>query len=237
MVIESKVVAWPRESYCHNHSKEHDFRECFFKQLTIAGKRFLNSSFELQIHASSLHGKKQNEVMRCAEEIASNVLSNQDAVSRNKDIRGSRPIPWRFVPSHPADWGEPTTHLSIGVIIVDEEPDFTTIDELKQRRQEAKRGYTLELARASESAAAKFEKFEGHKRLFLIRFVGGESISLDDGDLHELVRTAELPKEIDEVWVAFHDWINEWDYEVGWKRIRKGAMSTGEACPKSGTPS
>ena len=29
---------------------------------------------------------------------------------------------------------------------------------------------------------------------------------------------------IDEVWVAFRDWINEWDYEVGWKRIRKGEV-------------
>ena len=226
LVIESKVVAWPRESYCHNHSKGHYFGECFVEHLALAGKRFLNSPFELQIRASSLHGKKKKEVKGCAEEIASRVLANQDAVCRNKGIRGRRPIPWRFVPAHPYDWGEQTSVLGIGVVTVDEEPDFTTIEDYDQRRQEAKRGYALELARAAESAAGKFEKFAGHKKLFLIYFVGDESNCLDDKDLRDLVRTAELLKTIDEVWVAFRDWINEWDYEVGWKRLRKGAMST-----------
>ena len=158
LVIESKVVAWPRESYCHNHSKEHYFRECFVEHLALAGNRFLNTQFELQIRASSLHGKKKKEVKVSAEEIASRVLANQDTVCRNKGIWGRRPMPWRFVPSHPYDWGELTSDLSIGVIIKDEKPDFTTTDELDLRKQEATEGICTRTSSSGEVSGGQIRE-------------------------------------------------------------------------------
>ena len=42
---------------------------------------------------------------------------------------------------------------------------------------------------------------------------------VEDDDLFEIARRASLPANIDQVWVAYHDWVSAYDYEVGWRLV------------------
>jgi len=50
--------------------------------------------------------------------------------------------------------------------------------------------------------------------------VGDSSSGISVKDIGGLVVAAELPTEIDEVWVAYPNWTSQWDYEYAWKRMR-----------------
>ena len=238
LVVESKVVAWP-EDYCRQHSNFHNFVNHFAKSLRSKSTGFNGSPFRLSIHADSLDGMGKNEVRNLADELALQVHAREDAAKGRKGVRGSQPIKWHFGPGQPEEWGEPASSCAIWVETEGnwepdwESEDFEIVDEKsllqwiearnqaeEARRLTALRGFSGKLDETIENAKGKFEQFDGHTRLLLLSFVGDSSNGVFDEDLSDLVAAAKLPMEINEVWVATHDWISEWDYKVAWKRLR-----------------
>lgn len=238
LVVESKVVAWPKD-YCRQHSNFHAFVNHFANSLRRFSTGFNSAPFKLSIHEDSLDGMGLRQVRNLADDLARQVHEREDEAKGRRGARGSQPINWHFGPRNPEEWGEPASSRAIMVEtqgswepdwgsedfeITDQESLLQLVDAWNQaeqmKRLSAIEGFSGRLERAIESAKRKFEQFDGHKRLLLVSFVGDSSSGVLDEDLSELVDAAKLPAEIDEVWVAYHAWISEWDYKYAWKRMR-----------------
>ena len=57
-------------------------------------------------------------------------------------------------------------------------------------------------------------------KLLLVQFCGNDSDWLQDEDIVGIIKAAPLPAMIDQVWLAYPEWISEYDHEVTWKQIR-----------------
>ena len=238
LVVESKVVAWP-EDYCRRHECCHTFVNCFVGSLLRTSTGFNSSPYKLSIHEDALDGMRLHQVISLADELARQVHAREDEAKSTKGARGSQPIAWHFGPRNPEEWGEPTSSRAIMVetqgslepvwvsreMKVTDEESLLLLVETRNQAEEARRLTALKgiaggLDEAIERAKGKFEQFDGHTRLLLLTFVGDSSNGISNEDLSELVAAAELPPEIDEVWVAYHNWISQWDYDFAWKRMR-----------------
>lgn len=238
LVVENKVVVWP-EDYCRQHSNSHNFANHFAKSLRSISTGFNGSPFRLKIHSDLLDRMGLRQVRNLADKLAFQVQAREDAAKGIKGVRGSQPIKWHFGPGQPTGWGEPSSSCAIWVETQESwEPDWESEDcevvdeksllqlvEARNQAEEARRlaalkGFAGSLDKAIGDAKGKFEQFDGHKKLLLLSFVGDSSNGFSDRDLSELVAAANLPTEIDEVWVAVHDWISEWDYKFAWKPLR-----------------
>lgn len=238
MVVESKVVAWP-EDYCRRHSNFHNFANHFAKRLRSRSTGFNGSRFKLRIHEDTLDGMVLRQVRSLADDLALQVHASEGEANGRKGVGGDKPVSWHFGLGRPEEWGEPASSCGISVetvgkfepdwecenLEIDDEESLWRLIEARNQAQEARRlnaveGFSCKLDEAIENARRKFEKFDGHKRLLLLSFVGDSSSGVIDEDLIGIVVAAQLPEEIDEMWVAYHNWISEWDYEFAWKRMR-----------------
>jgi len=238
MVIESKVVAWP-EDYCRKHSNYHNFTNRLTKSLRSKGTDFDGSPYRLRIHENTFDEMGLRQVRNLADDLASQIYARKDEAKGKRGVRGNQPVTWHFGPGQPEEWGEPASNCAIMVQtegswnpnwkhedrkIDDLESLWKLIEERnkadRERKLTAVNGFSAKLDEAIENTRQKFEQFDRHKRLLLVYFVGDSSNMVFDEDLCRLVSVAQLPTEIDEVWVAFPAWVNDWDYEIGWKRLR-----------------
>lgn len=238
LVVENKVVAWP-EDYCRRHESFHTFVNQFVGSLRRTSIGFNGSPYKLSIHEDSLDGMRLNQVRSLADELARQVHAREDEAKSKKGAKGSQPITWHFGSRNPEEWGEPASSRAIMVEtqgslepvwesgdfkITDEESLLQFVEARNQaeeaRRLSALKGIAASLDEAMKRAKGKFEKFDGHTKLLLLTFVGDSSSGISVKDIGGLVVAAELPTEIDEVWVAYPNWTSQWDYEYAWKRMR-----------------
>lgn len=220
IVLESKVVAWPRD-YCLRHRRLHIFANQFAECLKERSDRFGGAPFRLNISSYSLEGLRKYEVKSLAEELGQRIHAFGDRAAKKRGVRGDQPMAWQFGPGRPEMWGEPASCAEIWVETNDlrRVPEFSEYQVLKRN---AKSGYAAELDKQIESARSKFERYAGCRKLLILYFVGDRSHGITDDEFCEIVLTANMPEGVDETWVAFRDWTNEWDYEVAWKRVRSG---------------
>ena len=87
-------------------------------------------------------------------------------------------------------------------------------------RSQALDGFSEELARHLVSADKKFANYEDYRCLLAVQFFGESRLDVYEEDLIDLIGKAELPDSIDEVWIAYHDWIDAYNHEVAWKCVR-----------------
>lgn len=238
IVIESKIVVWPAD-YCRLHSNFHNFVNHFTKSLRSKNTGFDSAPYKLSIYEDSFDGMKLSQVRILANDLACQVHAREDEARSKNGARGGQPMAWHFGPHDPSEWGEPASSRGImvetqgsrGPFLVSE--DFKITDEesfsqfveagnraFEEKRLKALTGYASRLDKEIEDAKEKFEKFGSHKKLLLLSFVGDSSNGVLDEDMSELVGAAKLPTEIDEVWVAYHDWVSAWDYGIRWKHLR-----------------
>ena len=212
-------MGWPRAQFFRNHSKEHDFSEFFVANLTSTSKFVVDSAYVLRIHERPLHDRNKKEVRELAEEIAARVLSCQVSAKSPRGIVNRHPVFWHFGPVLPRERDETIPETGIGVEVSGEWDCYENINH-DRKKEDALRGYESELSRAAQADASKFKEFVDCRKLFLVQFLGDQSDVLLDEDLLGIVQTTKLPRLIDEVWVAFRDWINAYEYEVGWRQVR-----------------
>ena len=92
--------------------------------------------------------------------------------------------------------------------------------DIPYRIEEEKSGYAKEFNRWADNAAEKFAQYAHCRKLLLVQFFGDSSLWMGDEEIVEIIKAADLPKMIDEVWVARQDWVSLNDYEIAWEHIR-----------------
>lgn len=221
VVVERKSIAWSRDEYFADRRHEHELANLVLDRVLAHDGSFAESLFRLAFPAVALKGKRKIEVRVVAYQIADRILSIRDAAKSRRGVGDQQPIPWHFGPAHSVDESERPPGTWCLVEVADEESDFgLSADEFRRRRASAKQGYAAEFVRCAEAAAAKFETYGHCRRLLVVQFFGSMADRVSDDDLVEIVRTAPIPSSIDEVWVAYAEWVSAYDYEVAWKRAR-----------------
>ncbi len=210
VVIERKSVVWPT-TYFRDHDNEHELGNRVGKFL---GNEFRDAAYQLTVCEASLKGKKQSEVVQYATQIAEEISSRRTE-AKSCGIGSQEPIPWSFclLASHELDYDEPRTGIRFTVI-----GKSSTAFDKGADLESIKAGYAGEFQRTLEKAAPKFGEYTDCLKLLLVQFFGDSSSILDE-DIIEIIKSARLPKVIDQVWLALEDWVSESDYEIAWQRV------------------
>jgi len=90
---------------------------------------------------------------------------------------------------------------------------------IAELRESAVRGFSQAYQATLPAVAKKFRSWGDALRVYLVQFIGEADWVLDE-DVELIFREARHPPEIDEVWIAYHDWQDEEEYRVAWRRMR-----------------
>ena len=215
MVVERKSVVWPPD-HLSDHSNEHELFECI---VDLLGDEFSDSLYKLTIREESLTGKKKREIKEIANRIADGVLANAGAAKSEHGIRSAEPMPWRFRALSFYERDDNMPDSGVGVV-VESGWDWSDLSEISAKRDVAKAGYSEELDRLAKDAEKKFAKYTHCLKILLVEFYGDESSWIGDDDVIGIIQSAQLPKLIDQVWVAGQEWVSEGEYQIVWERAR-----------------
>ena len=218
VAIERKSVVQrldPR--YMENHSNEHFLFECFQKQLDSDGFDYTDTLYCLIYHERDLNGRKRQEVRGIAGQIATTVLRNRERL--NESVLGiveDTPIPWQFriVEPRERDYTDPDSGIGYSVNV--ENPFNNSPEKIEKERL----GYAKEFQYQAGKAAEKFIAYATCRKLLLVQFFGHAIGGVGDEEIIEIVKSAQLPAAIDEVWVAREEWVDLDESEIVWQWVR-----------------
>ena len=213
VAIERKSVVWPVNSHLANHRNSHELLQHVQSRVCSEDETFINGLYQLRFGESSMQGLSNREIWRIGLEIADVVLAHPAAARSEQGIAGRAPIAWGFGPVPEWDRDETTPEVGFGMLVHDD------LRHDAPSRAEALVGFGDELARHLVSVGEKFENYDQHRRLLALQFFGESSLDIDEEDLIDLIEQADLPDSVDEVWLAYHDWLNAYDHEVGWRPV------------------
>ena len=223
LVVERKSVAWPSGEYFADHRHERELTSLVRDLIHTADGSFSESLFELTFPAAALKGKTKGEIRAAARQIADQIRSSRDAAKSQRGVADRQPIPWHFGPARSVDEDESQPGAWLRVQVEDAELDFgSSPDEFRRQRKSAREGYAAEFRCCAEAATKKFAAYGHCRRVLAVQFFGSSWMAdrVSDNELVEIVRTGEISTVIDEVWVAYHEWVSASDYEVAWRRVR-----------------
>jgi hypothetical protein len=213
MVIERKQVA--AESYAVHHGNLHILYDMIPEAVM---PHFGDALYSLELNESSIEGKKKREVQEAAREITKQVLVNQQRVKSGAAVGNSQPFPWRFgrVPEHARPDNAP--EMGIGVDVHGSDFFSSGPQTILRQAEEAYASTKKILEKVLRDTELKFANYQDHLKVLVLEFYGDGNLLTDD-DAKKIVAELELPASINEVWVAQQDWISEWGYEIGYKRV------------------
>ena len=216
MVIEHKSIVWP-PAYFSDHDNEHLLGELVASSV---GDLFKGSIYELKLFEKSLKSKKKREVEEFAEQIACILRSNEAQAKTQRGLSSKKPLPWSFHARSPMEIEEAGWKTGIVMTVSSGTWSDGLAEILDSDDREARAGFTEQFEHAAENASGKFDEYSHCLKLLLVQFHGDSSFTLDDEDVLEIVRSANLPAMIDQVWVARQGWVSEDDYELSWQHVR-----------------
>lgn len=203
-VIERKTVVWPPE-YIRNHRKFHylgeELSRCF-------GSRFRVRPHLLRIEEQGLYREKN------CKQVVNKIC---EAIERG-DVQGKDPFAWHFCPVNAWQdgWGRVEGIGLEGCCRYS--PSWDDPADLKAARRKAIQGFRERCQEALTGASQKFEGYKDARHIILLQFIGNDEFLLEE-DVEGIVESTTPGGSCDEVWVAFHDWRNECEYNVGWRRL------------------
>ena len=218
MVIERKSIVWPSgKSTMAEHNREHDLFDRFVHRLESSGHTFKDGLYVLTVWEGDLKDLKGKGVFEAAEQIARTVLANRiESGPFLRGISGRKPIRWEFRVVGPSERTDDAPEVGLGYSVNLDSRSLESSAEI----EDITKGYTREFERQAMAAKEKFTKYGHCRKLFLVQFFGDGSFWLGDEEAADIVRSAELSEEIDEVWVARQEWVALDEYEVVWNRVR-----------------
>ncbi|MCY4115227.1 MAG: hypothetical protein OXG33_15025 [Chloroflexi bacterium] len=218
MVIERKSIVWPPEEHLANHRNEHNLSEYFSEALRSYGDAFSKSLYQLSVRESSLHGRMDRDVAAIASSIAGDIASHADEARSYGGLARSSPIPWNFRPLRKWERDEATPTRGIEVVIVGSTEDRDHA-EICRKQAVAIDGFCEEFDRQARAASRKFSDYSNCLRFLLVQFFGDPEFGPTDEEIKTIVASSQLPRNIDQVWVADEKWVSADDYEIKWVRI------------------
>ena len=216
MVIEHKAIVWP-PAYFSDHHNEH-----LLGQLVAGsvGNFFSDSVYKLEVYENSLKSKKKRQVEKLADEIACLLKANEALAKSQRGISTSEPIPWRFHPLSPMEREEAGWKTGIVTTVSSGTWSDGLAEILIGNDEAAKAGFSGQFEIAAGNASEKFNEYSHCLKFLLVQFHGDSSFTLDDDDMVEIIKSANLPEMIDQVWVAQQDWVSRDEYELSWQHVR-----------------
>lgn len=218
VAIERKSVVQrldPR--YMENHSNEHYLFEHFRRQLDSHGFDYTDTLYCLIFHERDLNGRKRRHVRGIAEQIATTVLRSRERIDESVlGIVEEAPIPWQFriVEPRERDYTDPDSGIGYSVNL--ETPFHNSPDKIEEERL----GYAKEFQYQADRAAEKFIAYAKCRKLLLVQFFGHAIGEVGDKEIIEIVKSAQLPAAIDEVWVAREEWVDLDESQIVWQWVR-----------------
>jgi hypothetical protein len=214
MVIERKQVI--AQSYAAHHGNLHVLYDMIPEALM---PHFGGALYSLELNESSIEGKKKREVQEATREITKQVIANRERVLTSGTVGSSQPFPWRF--GRVPEYARPDNAPEIGIGVNFYGSDFWSLDTQDSLRQveEAYAGTREILERVLRDVELKFAAYLDHLKVVVLEFYGDRDLLTDD-DAKRMVREVVLPASIDEVWIAHEVWVSEWDFEIGYERVR-----------------
>ena len=215
IVIEHKSIVWP-PAHFSDHDNEHLLAQLVASSV---GDLFRDSVYEFEFFEKSLKSKKKRQVEEFAEQIACILRSNETRARTQIGLSKSEPIPWKFHALSPMERDEAGWKTGIFTTVSSGTWSDGQSEILNGNDEETKAGYSEQLEIAAANASEKFDEYSHCLKFLLIQFHGDSSFTLDDEDMLEIVRSANLPEMIDQVWVAQQDWVSADDYELSWQHV------------------
>lgn len=213
VVIERKSVVWPPDFFS-DHSNFHLLGEILHSKLSAI---FDDGPYQLQLNESAFRAMKKKQIINFTDNIIKNILSQETVVKTEGVIRYRTPFPWVFRRLNINEIDEDTPSKGIGVLSISSSGSLDDIEIFQQSLNEARSGFSDAFLKAAQNANQKFCEYSVARKLFLVQFHGDSQVILDE-DLLKIIENTELPEQIDEVWYATHNWINEYDFDIFWKR-------------------
>ena len=215
IVIERKAVVWPSD-FQRNHSKEHDLLKRVADNLR---EEFNDSTYQLAFYAGDLKKKNKGQVAVFGDQICHLIVSN---IAKSKSSRGisvRQPIRWSFRPLARYEIDEPNPRRGIRSLVkLPSSWDLKPL-EFREKRESALAGFAERFAREANKADKKFDDYCNCKKLLVVQFFG-ESCSVKDEEIVEIVKKTQITSHIDQVWLTGREWVSQDDYQLAWERVR-----------------
>ena len=205
MVVERKSVVWP-VGYVRDHKHFHDLGEALSVCL---GDRFHDVPHEVRVEYSSFFSVDFD--VRSASAFICDSIERGYTASRN-------PFPWRLVK---VDRGGQVAGDLRGIGLVAYGRSSQESDEqesIQEQRSIAVSGFRDSGVCMLRAAAKKFHEYERLARVILLQFIGDDRF-VSDEDIEKIVVECAVLGQCAEIWVAFHDWISEDEFRIGWRRV------------------
>jgi hypothetical protein len=202
-------VVWPPD-LISDHSNFHQLGDALHTKLNAL---FDDAPYQVCIDEAALQGMTKRQVQDLAKTIASAIQSQAPGARTTKGLRGNTPIPWIFRRLSLTEVDENTPKQGVGLFAI--LPGFS--GDFQTSLRTACLGFSQAFLKAAQNAAKKFCDYAAARKLFLVQFYGDAQV-ISDEDLLGVIKSANLPEEIDEVWYAVHDWVSHYDYTITWER-------------------
>ena len=215
IVIERKAVVWPSD-FQRDHSKEHDLPN---RVTNVLGEEFNDFTYQLDFHADDLRGKKKGQVNGFGDQIAHLIITNTGKAKSHAGMGSRKPIRWRFRPLEPYEIEDPNPANGVRSSVNLGASWGLDPVESRDNRKTVLEGFAERFGREANNAGKKYDEYPNCQKLLVVQFFG-ESDSVTDEDIFEIIRAAQIPNQIDQVWLTGGGWVGLNDYEFDWERVR-----------------
>ena len=215
IVIERKAVVWP-STFQRDHSKEHELLNSVAETL---GEQFGDSAYELTFYADDLKGLRKAQVEEYAKRIARLIVSNSDRSKSARGISARSPVRWAFRPLAPHELDESDQASGIRSHVESPSPWNLEPLEFQQSSETALAGFAERFDREARKAGRKFDEHTDCKKLLVVQFFGDGDYVTDE-EVISMIKAAQLPKQIDQVWLTGREPVSLDDHDLAWERVR-----------------
>ena len=147
------------------------------------------------------------------------IVSNIGKAKSPGGIGSRKPIRWGFRPLAPYEMDERNPANGIRSLVSLSSSCDLEPPEFRQSKETALAGFAERFDREANKAGKKYDEYPNCQRLLVVQFFG-ESDSVMDEEIIEIVKAARIPNQIDQVWLTGREWVSLDDYELAWERVR-----------------
>ncbi|MFP4029618.1 MAG: hypothetical protein ACLFWL_17705 [Candidatus Brocadiia bacterium] len=87
-----------------------------------------------------------------------------------------------------------------------------------EAREEALQGFAGALQKTLTSVPEKLRPYPEAVHIVLLQLIGDDTLVLDE-DVERMFAEADVPEAIDQMWVAYPEWVDAWNYRIAWRKM------------------
>ena len=214
IVIEHKIITWP-PNYLQLHRAEHEFMNFFTESVS---PQFQDNVYLLGINSKNIAiNKGINKGV--AKKIANIVINNKERILAVGSFYSSQPFKWSFRCLRESEKDENTPKKGVGVQVYSDDQSFFSMNNEVDDTDEAINGVKKILISHLRKAETKFHDYSDCIRIFITE-LHGEHLSVDHEAIEEILPNIEIPRNIDQIWVGYPEWISANSHETAYKLLK-----------------